>query len=171
MTLPNPAYEKGMMDSLFYTAIDMTADFHLSEDVVQDVYLKAIQKQDDFNADKASLKTWLHWMLKTRIYDLTKHRTDGGLENVKPESIDGFDKAVEPPEPASDTNHLGEKLQTLVDGFAERYKLMYAMLLDGVPPAEMAIRLGISDGALRHSLHTLRQMLRPTAEAITGREL
>lgn len=156
-----------MKDSLFYTAIEMTSDFHLSEDVVQDVYLKAVRTSGTFDEKKSSIKTWLHWMLKTRIYDLAKHREVVG----EVESIDGYDKPVDPPEPSSDAKYLQQKLQEVVDSFADRYKLLYAMLLDEVPPKEMAERLGISEGNLRQHLHTLRNMLRPVAEGITGREL
>lgn len=44
-----------------------------SEDVVQDVFLRLIDRIDSFNPQKASFRTWLYRIARNRCIDLVRH--------------------------------------------------------------------------------------------------
>lgn len=57
------------LDALYRTARHLTRDARLAEDIVQEVALKVLQKQDTFRRDKGTFRVWVFAILRNTVTD------------------------------------------------------------------------------------------------------
>ena len=68
-------------DYLYVFAMKRTRDEELAKDLVQDTFLSALVKVDDFRG-KSTERTWLTAILKNKIMDAYRKRASGLGENI-----------------------------------------------------------------------------------------
>lgn len=149
----------------------------VAEEVVQDTWLAVVRGIDRFEG-RSSFKTWLFRIL------LNRARTTAGREyrtTLLPEGDldDRFDHTgawTTPPVPWSDqvddrlvaerlAQRVREILPSLPDGQRE---VVVLRDMEGLPAAEVAELLGLSDGNQRVLLHRARTRIRAQIDAEVG---
>jgi len=123
-----------------------TKNFHDSEDIMQNVFLRAFMKFDTLR-DKSRVRSWLLKIARRMCIDFHRKRT---FTKTLPDDI---------PSPPNSTDEHIRRLHTAVsklpDGYREPIILYY---LDGRKCADVAKSLGISEDTVRSRL--LRARLR-----------
>lgn len=81
-------------DDLFQWAFYKTSDKEKSNDLLQDTFLKAFQKIDDFQ-EKSEAKTWLFAILNHLIIDFYRSQNKDPLKNIDADFFNSQGKWVE----------------------------------------------------------------------------
>jgi len=124
-----------------------TRNFHDSEDIMQEVFLRAFEKFDTLK-DRARARPWLLRIAKRMCIDYQRRRrTCQSTEE---------DTAVGPDYGNEHIIRVHEAISKLPDGYREPITLYY---LDGRNCAGVAQSLGISEAAARQRLVRARLML------------
>jgi len=124
-----------------------TKNFHDSEDVMQDVFLKAVKKFHTLR-DYSKARSWLLKITRRKCIDY--YRNSEPTQKMPadlPASINGVTEQI---------NRLHEAISKLPEGFREPITLYY---LDGKKCANVAKTLGISEDAVRSRLVRARLRL------------
>jgi len=124
-----------------------TKNFHDSEDIMQEVLLKAITKLGTLR-DESRVRSWLLQIARRMCVDYYRERR----------STEAISDEVAAPSDAADENIkcLHEAISKLPDGYREPITLYY---LDGRNCASVARTLGISEDAVRSRLVRARLRL------------
>lgn len=70
-------------DPIFRFIFHKTFDRELAEDLTGDVFLRAMEKIDSFNADRGKFSTWLYTIARNRITDHWRsHREHSDVDDV-----------------------------------------------------------------------------------------
>jgi RNA polymerase sigma-70 factor, ECF subfamily len=120
---------------------------HDADDLVQDVFLAAMQRLGDLR-DDAAFGGWLAQIARTRAVDF--HRRRARVEPL-PEELGGR------------TPHPGEAAQALeaIRALPEAYRETLAMrLVEGMSGPEIAERTGLTPASVRVNLHRGMKLLR-----------
>ena len=127
--------------------IARTKNFHDSEDIMQEVFLRAVTKLKTLR-DPSRARTWLLQIARRMCIDYyqKRSRTQPLLEDVPVQSRQS-DERIE---------RLYEAMSKLPDGYRETITLYY---LDGHNCASVARSLGISEDAVRSRLVRARLRL------------
>ena len=124
-----------------------TKNFHDSEDIMQDVFLKAVKKFDTLRHHSRARS----WLLK-----ITRRKCIDYYRNSKPTQKMPDDVAAPANNVTEQINRLHEAISRLPEGFREPITLYY---LDGRKCASVAKTLGISEDAVRRRLVRARLQL------------
>lgn len=140
-------------------------DRALAEDILQDAFVRSLEKADTIRDEDASL-AWFYRVLRNAVIDhhrrsSVRHRA---LEGLAAEMKD----AVEPP------HELRDAICTCINELATTLKPEYAQALrrvevDGVPVREFAQEAGITANNAAVRVHRARQALRREVMAACGR--
>jgi RNA polymerase sigma-70 factor (ECF subfamily) len=141
----------------------------VAEEAVQDTWLAVVRGIDRFEG-RSSFETWLFHILLNRARSAAghEHRTTVISESDIVERFAGSGPWSPPPVPWSDqvddrlvadrlARLVHEILPTLPDG---QRKVVTLRDVEGLGPAEVAARLGVSDGNQRVLLHRARARIR-----------
>jgi RNA polymerase sigma-70 factor (ECF subfamily) len=127
-----------------------------AEDVVQDAFVKALEKLDDCR-DGATFGPWLRQIVRRRALNAQDARRVRDVESLAPEIAAGTDDPLRDVENAE----LGERLTTALNTLTE---IQRAVLLlhevDGRSHGEIAAIVGCSPGMSQQHLFTARKKLR-----------
>jgi len=136
-------------------------DPDLAADVVQDALARALAHQDDLR-DEDRTSAWFYRILRNTIADVAERRRVNRARLVDlPE-----DEPAAPAETRAEVCAcLGEAMRGLGPDHAES---LTAVDLAGEAPAAAALRLGISETALKVRRHRARAALRERLQAICG---
>lgn len=124
-----------------------TKNFHDSEDIMQDVFLKAVQKFDTLRHHSRARS----WLLK-----ITRRKYIDYYRNSKPTQKMPDDVAAPTNTATEQISRLHNAISKLPEGFREPITLYY---LDGRKCASVAKTLGISEEAVRRRLVRARLQL------------
>lgn len=130
-----------------------------AEDVVQETFVSAYKHLEDYNPEKASMKTWLHRIAYHEALYLLRRR-----KRMVQISLDvGEDIPDELPD-ATTAEQLDEAIQKLT---LEEQMLLQLYYFDQCPLKEIAYITGAADNSLEREvsrlssqLHRIRQRLR-----------
>ncbi len=124
-----------------------TKNFHDSEDIMQDVFLKAFTKLGTLR-DPARVRLWLLKIAKRKCIDYYRKRRHSHpiTKDIYSRSSSGNEYLI----------HVHSAISKLPDAYRETITLYY---LDGRNCAGVARSLGISEGAVRRRLVRARLML------------
>lgn len=158
---------------LFRVARSIVGDDDEAEDVVQEAYVRAWTKLEQFEG-RASFATWLtriavHEAL-ARGRRRRRERARGALapdasEGGTPVSEDVRDEAPGPQEVASG-RELTALLEQAVDALPEAARVVFVLReVEGLSGAETAAALDTTEGAVKVRLHRARAALRRELEA------
>ncbi len=145
---------------------NMTGNKEDTEDVVQDVFIKAFAALDRFRG-KSSFYTWIYRIAINRSINFVKKR-----KNRYALSLNDLDQSVEK-DPAyvelssrdtpirdASLSELQEKLNKALLTLSEKHRAVVVLHdIQGVPHDEIAAMLGCSSGTVRSRLFYARQRL------------
>jgi RNA polymerase sigma-70 factor (ECF subfamily) len=133
------------------------------EDVVQDVFLTALEKCSSFRG-KSSLKTWL------TIITLNRCRTHLRRRKIWQRVIASVTRQARPDSAASDagavSDEVGAEVRAAVAALAPRDREVVVLFyLEQKPVCEIASLLAVSSNAIEVRLHRARAKLRGSLQA------
>ena len=144
----------------------MTSNREDSEDLVQDVFVKAYRSLAYFKGD-SSFYTWIYRIAVNRTINFLKKR-----KRTSAMSLDDVDQAIERDpsyvelsareSPVRDMaiTELQEKLNKALQTLSEKHRSVVVLHdIEGVPHDEIARMLGCSCGTVRSRLHYARAQL------------
>lgn len=147
-------------DRLHRTVFRMTDHQEDTHELLQEVFAKAYRSLPEFRGH-ASFYTWLHQIAVNRTRNFLRSRkVREGLSLNDPESgwksdpamIDGSHRAN--PVKQSKLRELQDGLQTAIQSLSEDHRRVVHMFdLHGMPHAEIARMLEVSEGTVRSRLH------------------
>jgi RNA polymerase sigma-70 factor (ECF subfamily) len=130
-----------------------TRDTHRAEDLTQEVFLAAVADLDRRPAGTPVL-AWLYTVAQRRLADDLRRR------GRRVEALPFEEEAVGGVEPSEYGPVVARAIKRAVRELSPTQQRVFVMkVLEGRPFAEIAPRLGVSEGAARnHLMHALRQM-------------
>lgn len=150
-------------DVLFRVARRLTSTDSQAKDLVQDTFLRALEKQSTFRPGTL-LRSWLVAILNHRFIDLCRRDRARG----KHQSIDELELEAPPPEAPPvwaqiDADTLRKLAEKLPPDVREVYRLH---AFEELSYAEIARRLSIPQNTVGTRLHRARKQLRQIAGGI-----
>ena len=141
--------------AVYAFALSMLKNRHDAEDLVSDVFLKAYEKYPTFDADRASVSTWLYTITRNTVIDYFRtHRPGAELPDDLPDAA-GIDDGLLQRE---SLQALGEALNRLDERLRALIVLRYGK---GLSLKDTAARLGVSYAYVKilhsNALKTLRE--------------
>jgi len=140
----------------------------VAQEVTQDTWLAVMRGVDRFEG-RSSLKTWLFRIALNRARTAaTKEHRAGRPEEIDDERFDASGAWATPPEPWAEraddklvAAQLASKVHGLLDDLPDAQRQVVLLRdLEGLPAAEVAALLGITDANQRVLLHRGRANLR-----------
>lgn len=147
---------------LFRTARSILRDDAEAEDAVQQAYLLAYAKLDQFRGE-SRFSTWL---TRIAVHEaLRRTRKQGRLTDLEVLEGGGHDDAVLPPtrspEDSAADRELRAVLEQAIDSLPESYRVVFVMReVEELSTRETADCLSMSEEAVRVRLHRARKALR-----------
>lgn len=151
---------------LYGLVYNMTSNHEDTNDMLQDIFAKAYRAIKGFQG-KSSFYTWMHTIAvnmtinflkkRGRRYNLSLNDVDAGVEN-DPEFIE----ATSSNDPHRETNlkELQQRLNEAMMKLSHEHRTVVTMFdIQGMPHAEIAKILGISEGTVRSRLFYAHRQL------------
>lgn len=132
------------------------------EDIMQEAYLKAYLKLDQFRG-KSSFSTWLVRIgMNEALQKLRKSKQMLFMENDNKELSTGQVQAMElSPEKKVISRETRALLEQAIDQLPEKYRLVFILHeIEGMPHGEIAKALELSDSNVKVRLHRAKSMLK-----------
>jgi RNA polymerase sigma-70 factor (ECF subfamily) len=146
---------------LFRTTRAILRDDDAAEDAMQEAYLRAFAKLDQF-AGEAKFSTWL---TKIAVYEALGRLRRAKLEEELDETMDAEDN----PERAAYGRELQSAIEQAVDSLPPMYRTIFVMReMNELSVAETADCLGISQENVKTRLHRARTLLQKRLERAIG---
>ena len=149
---------------LFGVILRIVKREHWAEEVLQDVYLKAWQAADSYNASRGRPMTWLINIARNRSIDFLRGAEHAATQRSE-ELDDGLPSALDPlraAETGKEMDRLAECLKQLKDGQRECILMVYHQ---GYTPTEVSRHsnhpIGTVKTWIRRGLQQLRDCMRP----------
>ena len=151
---------------IYALVYNMTSNREDTEDVVQEVFVKAYSALARFKGD-SSFYTWIYRIAVNRTINFVKRRkkregfslddVDGGIER-DPAYVEL--SARESPFRDATLSELQEKLNKALQKLSDKHRSVVVLHdIEGVPHDEIARMLGVSSGTVRSRLFYARQIL------------
>jgi RNA polymerase sigma-70 factor (ECF subfamily) len=140
----------------------------VAQEVTQDTWLAVMRGVDRFEG-RSSLKTWLFRILLNRARSaLDREQRAGRPDDIDDERFDANGAWATPPEPWADrvddqliATQLAERVHSFLRELPDAQRQVVVLRdVEGLPPAEVAELLGVTDGNQRVLLHRGRARLR-----------
>ena len=146
---------------LFRTTRAILRDDDAAEDAMQEAYLRAFAKLDQF-AGEARFSTWL---TKIAVYEALGRLRKAKFEEELDEAMDAEDN----PERAAYGRELQSAIEQAVDSLPPMYRTIFVMReVNELSVAETADCLGITQENVKTRLHRARTLLQKRLEQAIG---
>jgi RNA polymerase sigma-70 factor (ECF subfamily) len=127
-----------------------------ADDLVQDAFLRALEKIATFDVTRA-FEPWFTRLLVNLGLDLRRKQTVRRTESHDPEMLGGGTR----PDREAERAELRESLSRAMDGLPDRQRLIVSLFeIDGLSTEEVASMLKVSQVTVRWHLHQARRSLR-----------
>jgi RNA polymerase sigma-70 factor (ECF subfamily) len=137
--------------SVFGYARSIVREEHEAEDVTQQVFLKLMTSLGSFNESRGSFHGWLLRIARNAALDNLRHR-----RAVPAAEVFGADVAI-----IDTPSVITTTLSTVLADLPVRQRQVIVLLLLGLKPAEVAVMLELSEGAVHVLHHRARKRLCP----------
>lgn len=155
------------LDAVFRMAMHLTRNREKAEDLVQDVYVRALKSasRNGFEAKGGGMRAWLFTIAHNTFYTNIKR------ENRAPTAVGEFhtdessERLPDAPPPAwdgasFDWEHVDDRLHVAIDSLKEEYKQVLIMWgVQGFKYREIAEVLDVPIGTVMSRLHRARKMV------------
>lgn len=136
--------------------LGLLPDFHIADDVLQDVFMIVTAKADQFEPD-TNFFAWASTIAKLKVLEYAR-ASRGGPRMLSPEVIESL-CAASPP--VSDNAELSAALAECVGKLAPRAQAVIQMRYgDGIKPMQIARNLDWKDESVHVALSRARAFLR-----------
>jgi RNA polymerase sigma-70 factor, ECF subfamily len=137
-------------------ALRLMRDPDDADDLVQDAFLRALERIETFDPDRA-FGPWFFRLLVNAGLDTHRRRK---LRRTEPDATE-VASAARGPEQAAEQAEIRERFSRALDGLPPRQRhIVWAFEVDGLTTREIARSLGLSEVTVRWHLHTARRTLR-----------
>lgn len=149
----------------------------VADEVVQDTWLAVVRGVDRFEG-RSSLRTWLFRILVNRARTTAgKERRSESIPDIDSDRFDATGVWAAPPVPWADqvddrlmAEQVAPLARTAIDTLPDAQRQVLLLRdVEGLPAADVADLLGLSDGNQRVLLHRARARVRTELEANLGR--
>lgn len=145
-------------DAVYRLACRMTGNAHDAEDVVQETFLRAFRRLDDFEA-RSQFGSWLHRIAANCCYDLLRARAREQARRHQGEDAESepLEHTVPSPAPGPDRLAAGGELRRRVQAAMQRMSALERAAftlrhLEGRTLAEIEQALGLDTSAAKQSI-------------------
>lgn len=147
---------------------NMTSNHEETNDLLQDIFLKAFRSIRGFRGD-SSFYTWIHTIAANMTINFLKKRNrrrgvslndvDAHIEN-DPDYIEATSSSASNPRREANLAELQKKLNEALQKLSHDHRAVVTMFdIQGMPHAEIARILGISEGTVRSRLFYAHRQL------------
>ena len=158
---------------IFRLAYRMTRNEQDAEDVVQETFLRAYRRLDQFES-RSSFGTWIFRIAVNSALDLTRKL---GRHEQAEQQMPGDDAGAEKlsqlptPEPAPDrlllSGELKHKVESVLASLSPRVRTAFVLRhYEGMPIEQIGSVLGLKGSATKNSIHRAVQKLRKELEPL-----
>jgi RNA polymerase sigma-70 factor (ECF subfamily) len=162
-------------NAVYRLACRMTGNAHDAEDVVQETFLRAFKRLDDFEA-RAQFGSWLHRIAANCSYDLLRARAREQARRLPAENDEGepIEHTVASPAPGPERLAAGSELRRRVQAAMQRMSALERAAftlrhLEGRSIAEIEQALGLDTSAAKQSIFRAVRKVRQTLGACEAR--
>lgn len=154
------------LDAVYRMALHLTRNPERAEDLVQDVYLRAIKsvERNGYEAKGGGIRPWLFAIVHNTFYTTVK-REKRAPSAVGDFSFDeGREIAPDQPPPAWDSRtfdweHVDDRLRAAVDSLKDEYReVLWLWGIEGLKYREIAEILEVPIGTIMSRLHRARKL-------------
>ncbi len=163
----DPAAERELYDAhvdrVYRLAYRMLGGDDLAQDCVQETFVRAFERLDDFRGESA-LSTWLHCIATSVALNLMRkvkrfRQRETGMEAAEPMS--GHERHAEP--------DLKARLTEAINGLSDKYRTVFLMHdVEGYTHEEIAAAMGMQVGTSKAQLSRARAKLREALAVFAG---
>jgi RNA polymerase sigma-70 factor (ECF subfamily) len=148
-------------------AFRLTRDAALSEDVVQDAFIKLWRKAETFDAEKASVSVWLSRIAANAAVDAMRRRKRLAFTDEPPDAVDPADG----PEDQHHESVMQRAVRSAIDALPERQRIALTLATySGLTAAEVGEAVGLGERGAESLLGRARANVKK-ALAEQGRRL
>lgn len=160
-------YQK-YVDLVHYAAYNTVRDYHLAQDVCQEVFIKVYRSIE--RLDENSIKGWLLVVTRLTAIDTLRKRNKRRGAKPKTEEKEIYQEPVSPDRLLDDyllKEFTSDLFLALYEKNREWYEIVIRMDVEDTPAADVARELGISVNHLRVKHHRARSWMR----SVFGKDL
>lgn len=155
------------LDAVYRMAMHLTRDRQRAEDLVQDVYVRALKSaaRHGFEPKGGGMRAWLFTIAHNTFYSTIKRdaRSPAAVPDFHADAADGPLPDEPPPawDGASfDWEHVDDRLRRAIDSVRDEYRQVLLMWgVQGLKYREIAEVLGVPIGTVMSRLHRARKMV------------
>ena len=156
--------------NVFRLAFRMTGNEHDAEDAVQDAFIKAYRRLDQFES-RANFGTWLHRIAANCSYDLLRSRQRRSETPLEAEADESDARTLPSREPSPDRLALSADVRMRVERAMARLSPLEraAFVLrhhQGLSIREIGSSLGLDTSATKHSIFRAVRKMRVALEVV-----
>ncbi len=162
---------------LFRLAYRMTGNEHDAEEVVQDAFLRAYRRLDQFES-RANFGTWLYRICANCALDQMRKmrgeslRVEPPTPEDEPDAVDPLDTAPSPdpgPERLALSGEMAAQVRAAMDSLSCMERMAFVLRhVEGLSIEEIAATLGLNFGATKNSIFRAVQKLRRHLEPLAS---
>jgi RNA polymerase sigma-70 factor (ECF subfamily) len=136
-----------------------------ADDVVQDAFLKALQRLEDCR-NPEHFRAWLLTIVRNRAHNVRAREHVRATEPL--DSVDAVSNAPDPGRGVED-RELGEAVEVAMGALTDLQRNVFVLHdMEGLDHGEVASRLGLSRASSRFNLHVARKALRDRLSSHAG---
>ena len=149
-------------------------DADLAADLVQETLATALSRLDDFDPDRGAMQTWLGFLARNCIRTSRRQRARFTAPRTVATEFDVTDALVaidsrELPDEVIQRHQTADLVREALRSLPESQRdLLVARYWRQIPLAEVAARLGITEGATKVRLHRARLAFRDALVGVSG---
>ncbi len=166
-------------DKAFRLAFSMVKEEAEAQDVVQEAFLNAYRKLDSYSGE-AQFGSWMYRVIVNAALMRLRQRgrrSEIGMDDVSPSVDEEHGAFSEMPtwrmqgDEAAEQQELREQIFAAVGELKPKYQAAFLLReIEGLPVAEIADVLELSEGAVKSRLHRARLHLQAALEPYLGRD-
>lgn len=156
--------------SLFRLAYRMTGNEHDAEDIVQETFLRAFKRLDQFE-DRANFGSWLYRIAANCAYDALRSRARREAQSPLPEPqeedspLSSLAAEAPSPERLVFSDEVQRRVQAAMARLSERERAAFVLRhFEQMSTREIGDALGLDEGAAKHSVFRAVRKLRLALE-------
>jgi RNA polymerase sigma factor (sigma-70 family) len=155
---------KKYYDRVYHTAIRITRDPHLAEDVMQETFIKAYYKMDTI-LDLEKVGSWITTIASRTAIDFIRREKRGCILTVDDrfiyEKYESIKACVFNVEQEMEAHWLEEEIKHEVEQLSPSLKDVFQLsYLKGLKEEEIALHLQLTKGKVKSRLHRARQQIK-----------
>lgn len=163
------------LDAVYRMSLHLTRNPEKAEDLVQDVYLRAIKsvERNGYEAKGGGIRPWLFAIVHNTFYTTVKREKRGPIAVGDFSFDEGREIAPDEPPPAWDAKnfdweHVDDRLRRAVDSLKDEYReVLWLWGIEGLKYREIAEILNVPIGTIMSRLHRARKL---AAEALASED-